>query len=273
MRLQHGAWPRCVCTSCCQPCSIRPPLLHARSLQVLCLTDWRRKGDAYDLGPLGQRFPSSARPEFKPLPPGVLERAFTLQPGGCRLTEARGRGLRTKRPPPSDTRPARRMLSTSACPRLPAVLRPICCSAATPVHSQHTCRDPGPRCSPPPRLLLQADKGDLLQTNIGGFSTPATTAASGGVNTTVPSAGLGGPSGAAPTKIKLKVKKDKKVRVLACLGLESVLRLATQNYCWEPRRAWLAHGWSMYALALWTRPVAMPCLLLGSVPPVPVPMP
>ncbi|KAL4437119.1 hypothetical protein ABPG75_004258 [Micractinium tetrahymenae] len=114
--------------------------------KVLCLTDWRRKGDAYDLAPLAQLPPSSARPEFKPLPPGVLERAFTFQPGPCRLSEA--------------------------------------------------------------------DKGDLLQTNIGGYSTPATTAASGGVNTTVPSASLGGPAapGAAPTKIKLKVKKDKKRR-------------------------------------------------------------
>lgn len=55
--------------------------------RVMCLTDWRRKGAAYDLAPLGRQHPSSHRPEFKPLPRATLDGAFSLQPGGCRLTE------------------------------------------------------------------------------------------------------------------------------------------------------------------------------------------
>lgn len=55
--------------------------------KVLCLTDWRRKEAAYDLAPLAQHQPPVVGPDFKPLPRGVLERAFTLQPGGYRLTE------------------------------------------------------------------------------------------------------------------------------------------------------------------------------------------
>ncbi|PSC75256.1 immobilization antigen [Micractinium conductrix] len=113
--------------------------------RVMCLTDWRRSGTAYDLAPLARQMPPAGHAQLKPLPPGVLERAFTLQPGGCRLTEA--------------------------------------------------------------------EKGDLLQTNLGGYGTPAATAGgSAGVNTTVPSASLGGAAaatGAAPNKIKLKVKTDK----------------------------------------------------------------
>lgn len=114
--------------------------------KVLCLTDWRRKGDAYDLAPLGQRFPSAAAPDFKPLTRAALESGFTLQPGGYRLSEA--------------------------------------------------------------------EKGDLLQTNIGGYNTPATTAGSAGVNTTAPSVSMGGTAvtGAASTKIKLKMKGTKKRR-------------------------------------------------------------
>ena len=55
----------------------------------MCLTDWRRSGTAYDLAPLARQMPPAGHAQLKPLPPGVLERAFTLQPGGCRLTEVR----------------------------------------------------------------------------------------------------------------------------------------------------------------------------------------
>lgn len=60
--------------------------------RVLCLTDWRRQGTAYDLAPLGHQFPASARPDFRPLPRPTLDAAFTLQPGGARLTEVGGVG-------------------------------------------------------------------------------------------------------------------------------------------------------------------------------------
>ncbi|EFN59283.1 expressed protein [Chlorella variabilis] len=108
--------------------------------RMLCLTDWRRKGTAFDLAPLAQQFPSTNRPEFKPLPKATFDKAFALQPGGLRLSEA--------------------------------------------------------------------EKGDLLQTNLGGFGTPSTTAASGGAQ----GAGSAGGGAAAPpaaTKIKLKVKASK----------------------------------------------------------------
>lgn len=69
-------------------------------------------------------------------------------------------------------------------------------------------------CATWPPCHLQADKGDLLPTNLGGFGATTTggsggaAAAGGGLAT----AGSVGP----PTKIKLKVggKKDKKVRRL-----------------------------------------------------------
>lgn len=73
---------------------------------------------------------------------------------------------------------------------------------------------PTANCSTWPPCHLQADKGDLLPTNLGGFGATTTggsggaAAAGGGLAT----AGSVGP----PTKIKLKVggKKDKKVRLL-----------------------------------------------------------
>lgn len=120
-------------------------------------------------------------------------------------------------------------------PTLPAACKPQSAHPAGSLHApplcpllrtqaallqDHTgCPGHQRRRSLPPSLPPQADKGDLLQTNIGGFSTPATTAASGGVNTTVPSASLAGAAapGAAPTKIKLKVKKEKKVRARCML--------------------------------------------------------
>ncbi|PRW58277.1 hypothetical protein C2E21_2751 [Chlorella sorokiniana] len=113
--------------------------------KILCSTDWRRKGTAYDLAPLGNQMPASVAPEFRPLPNSVLQAAFTLQLGSAALNEA--------------------------------------------------------------------DKGDLLPTNLGGFA-PSATAGSAGTAT----AGGGGLATAgsvgAPTKIKLKVvgKKEKKRR-------------------------------------------------------------
>ena len=59
-------------------------------------------------------------------------------------------------------------------------------------------------CWPASTCCLQAEKGDLLQTNLGGFGGPAATGGSG--------SGGAAPPAAAVTKIKLKVvKKDKKV--------------------------------------------------------------
>lgn len=57
--------------------------------RVLCLTDWRRKGEDYDLTPLAKQFPSSSRPAFKALSADTFERSFGLAPGGMRLSEVR----------------------------------------------------------------------------------------------------------------------------------------------------------------------------------------
>lgn len=57
--------------------------------KILCCTDWRRRGAAYDLAPLGNQMPSSVTPEFRPLPKSVLQAAFTLQPGSAALSEVR----------------------------------------------------------------------------------------------------------------------------------------------------------------------------------------
>ena len=69
----------------------------------------------------------------------------------------------------------------------------------------------------------QAEKGDLLQTNLGGFGGPAATGGAGG------GGGGAAPPAAAPvTKIKLKVvKKDKKVGA-RCMSAGSVCQL---NLC------------------------------------------
>lgn len=61
--------------------------------KLSCLTDWRRRGTAYDLAPLANQLPSSNPPDFKPLPRDALDRAFSLQPGGYRLTEVRKCGV------------------------------------------------------------------------------------------------------------------------------------------------------------------------------------
>ncbi len=55
--------------------------------KILCCSEWRRKGAAYDLAPLGNQMPSSVTPEFRPLPKSTLQAAFTLQPGSAALSE------------------------------------------------------------------------------------------------------------------------------------------------------------------------------------------
>lgn len=83
---------------------------------------------------------------------------------------------------------------------------------------------PTPACCTCTRVIpLQAENGDLLQTNLAGFG-PAVTGASGGAAAAGGTAATAGSGGApAPTKIKLKVvggKKDKKVRCkAACLPI------------------------------------------------------
>lgn len=57
--------------------------------KILCCGEWRRKGAAYDLAPLGNQMPSSVTPEFRPLPKSTLQAAFTLQPGSAALSEVR----------------------------------------------------------------------------------------------------------------------------------------------------------------------------------------
>lgn len=76
----------------------------------------------------------------------------------------------------------------------------VSCQACR-AHSSRLCH-PVPRRRPPP----QADKGDPLQTGLGGYGTPVGTAASGGTAISA-GAAAGATAGApAPTKIKLKVK-------------------------------------------------------------------
>lgn len=152
--------------------------------RMLCLTDWRRKGTAFDLAPLAQQFPSTNRPEFKPLPKATFDKAFALQPGGLRLSEVRRHWQDDlpAAPPCWQAAPTCGALFIRSPTRLPHPWRP------------------------------QAEKGDLLQTNLGGFGTPSTTAASGGAQ----GAGSAGGGAAAPpaaTKIKLKVKASKGEKV------------------------------------------------------------
>ena len=103
--------------------------------KVLCLTDWRRRGTAYDLAPLAHQLPSSNPPDFKPLPKDTLKRALSLQPGGCRLTEVRSVG--GQRP--------------GEGPGLAAWAAAACQQAALP------CSLPGCICNAPQHLLACID--------------------------------------------------------------------------------------------------------------------
>ena len=165
--------------------------------KILCCTDWRRKGAAYDLAPLGNQMPSSVTPEFRPLPKSVLQAAFTLQPGSAALSEVRllaSAGLR------------------HAAGGVCVVLQPLLLGFAAAAGSSSWLLLPSYFSA------KQADKGDLLPTNLGGFG-PSATGGSAGTATAGGGLATAGSVGAPTTKIKLKVggKKEKKVGRPMCL--------------------------------------------------------
>ena len=57
--------------------------------RIAGLSDWRRRGTAHDLAPLARQLPLAASPQWRPLPRATLDAAFTLAPGGYRLSEVR----------------------------------------------------------------------------------------------------------------------------------------------------------------------------------------
>lgn len=160
--------------------------------KVVCLTDWRRRGAAYDLAPLGHQFPSSARPDFAPLPRAALDGAFTLAPGGYRLTEV-GTGA-------GAAGCLQRLLSLGSW-------GPGGGPSCLLLEHQAAYRCGVCIALPCPACPLQAEKGDLVPTNLGGLGAPSSASAGTAAGAAATgSQGGGAVAAPAPTKIKLKVK-------------------------------------------------------------------
>jgi hypothetical protein len=175
--------------------------------RVLCLTDWRRKGEDYDLTPLAKQFPSSSRPAFKALSADTFERSFGLAPGGMRLSEVRmWFGHLRKRLWDCGTAVAP-ALSTSIAHVTPAASSPV--------------------------MVPQAEKGDILQTNLGGFGTQSTAGGAGApaAQPGMPRGPAGGTAAKAPV-IKLRVKASKGAKVRS--AGQHLLDLYVQPWlCWH----------------------------------------